>query len=217
MNENPTPARGRPKTLDRDQVLQAALMEYWSKGPANVSINDICTLTGASKPGVYREFDNDDGLKRSVLEAYRKLAIQPLIDILESDQATSDTRDSLIGFMTQDRTTLGIPNGCLFVMMRGQPQQFGPSACEKLVEIRNELLGAYEAWIDRSKARGELADIETDVAALFIDAQHGGAMRMQREGLPNNTIARVLETGLGTLIPYTNIMGNQAESSHCQT
>lgn len=208
MNGNPAPARGRPKTLNRDQVLRAALMEYWSKGPANVSINDICTLTGASKPSVYREFDSDDGLKSSVLEAYRSLAIQPLIDILASDQATTDSIDAIISFMTQDRMALGIPNGCLLVMMRGQPQQFGPSACEKLVEIRQELLGAYEAWIGRSKARGEFVDISTDIAALFLDAQHSGAMRMQREGVPNDIIARVLETGLGFLITDANTTEN---------
>ena len=196
MNEVPMPARGRPKRLDRDQILQAALMEYWSKGPANVSINDICILTGASKPGVYREFDNDDGLKRSVLETYRSFAIQPLIDILESDQSTTNTIGALIGYMTQDRTTLGIPNGCLFVMMRAQSQQFGPSTGDKLIEVRRDLLDAYEAWIERSKSHGEFADIPTNIAALYIDAQHGGAMRMQREGVPNDTVAHVLETGL---------------------
>lgn len=68
-------ARGRPKTLDRDRVLQTALIHYWSKGPANVSISDICNLTGASKPGVYREFGSDDGLKKAVLEVYQGLAI----------------------------------------------------------------------------------------------------------------------------------------------
>jgi hypothetical protein len=35
-------------------------------------------------------------------------------------------------------------------------------------------------------------NIPTDVAALFYDAQNGGAMRMQREGVPNAVIAKVL-------------------------
>ena len=55
---------------------------------------------------------------------------------------------------------------------------------------------AYGAWIEHSKSRGEFADIPTDIAALFFDAQHGGAMRMQREGIPNDTVARVLEIAL---------------------
>ena len=200
MNEKPTPTRGRPKTLDRDQVLQAALMEYWSKGPTDVSISDICGLTGTSKPGVYREFGSDDGLKASVLETYHRLAILPLIDILEKDQSTIDAIDALISFMTQDRTNLGVPQGCLFVMMRAEAQQLGPSTCAKLHEVRRQLLDAYEAWITCSKSRGDFADIPTDVAALFMDAQHGGAMRMQREGVSNDTVVSVLGTALRMLV-----------------
>lgn len=200
MNEKPTPTRGRPKTLDRDQVLQAALMEYWSKGPTDVSISDICGLTGTSKPGVYREFGSDDGLKASVLETYHRLAILPLIDILEKDQSTIDAIDALISFMTQDRTNLGVPQGCLFVMMRAEAQQLGPSTCAKLHEVRRQLLDAYEAWITCSKSRGDFADIPTDVAALFMDAQHGGAMRMQREGVYNGTVVSVLGTALRMLV-----------------
>lgn len=200
MNETPIPTRGRPKTLDRDQVLQTALLQYWSEGPTNVSISDICNLTGASKPGVYREFGSDDGLKTSALETYHSLAVQPLIEILEKDQSATDAIDELIGFMTQDRTALGIPQGCLFVMMRAQSQQLGPSTCDKLQEVRRQLLDAYEAWIERSKSRGDFAAIPTDIAALFMDAQHGGAMRMQREGVANDTVVGVLETALRMLV-----------------
>ena len=66
--------------------------------------------------------------------------------------------------------------------------------------MRRQLLDAYEAWIERSKSRGECVEIPTDIAALFIDAQHGGAMRMQREGVPNDTIANVLGRALRVLV-----------------
>lgn len=156
-------------------------------------------MTGASKPGVYREFGSDDGLKQSVLETYHALAVQPLIDLLEKDQTTWDTIDALVSFMTQDHAELGIPQGCLFVMMRAHARQLGLATCEKLHEMRHDLLGDYEAWIERAKLRGEFADIRTDIAALFIDSQHGGAMRMQREGVPNDVIASVLKTALCVL------------------
>jgi AcrR family transcriptional regulator len=200
MNEKPNSARGRPKTLDRERVLQTALIQYWSKGPANVSISDICNLTGASKPGVYREFGSDDGLKKAVLEVYQGLAIQPVIDILEKDQPASETIDAIIGFMTQDRTELGIPDGCLFVMMRAQSEHLGQSTCDKLNKVRHDLLAAYSAWIEQAKLHSEFIDIPTDIAALLIDMQHGGAMRMQREGVPRETIESVLRFALGALM-----------------
>ena len=200
MSKKPNPARGRPKTFDRDRVLQTALTQYWSKGPANVSISDICNLTGASKPGVYREFGSDDGLKKAVLEVYHDLAIQPVIDILEKNQPTTDAIDALIGFMTQDRMALDIPQGCLFVMMRAQSEHLGPSTCDKLNKVRHDILAAYSAWIERAKLRGECIKIPTDIAALLLDMQHGGAMRMQREGVSRETIESVLRFALGGLM-----------------
>ena len=206
MNEKPNSARGRPKTLDRDRVLQIALIEYWSKGPANVSINDICNLTGASKPGVYREFGSDDGLKKAVLEMYHGLTIQPVIDILEKNQPTTDAIDALIGFMTQDRTALGIPQGCLFVMMRAQSERLGPSTYDKLNKVRQDLLAAYSDWIERAKLHGEFINIPTDIAALLLDMQHGGAMRMQREGVPRETIESVLRFALRAVMFRDNVI-----------
>ena len=200
MDQKPSPTRGRPKLLDREQVLQTALIEYWAKGPTNVSIGEICKQTGASKPGVYREFGSDDGLKSSVLEAYRLFVIQPLMNIIVKDQPAAETIDAIIGFMTQDRTALGIPDGCLFVMMRAQSEHLGPSTCDKLNKVHHDLLAAYSEWIERAKLHGEFINIPTDIAALLLDMQHGGAMRMQREGVPRETIESVLRFALGALM-----------------
>ena len=192
MSQSQTPLRGRPKKLDRNIILQSALMEYWSKGPSNVSINDICKLTGASKPGVYREFTSDDGLKKSALKAYETLAVQPLIDILHLDQPVSKTIDAVIEFIAQDRKSINIPNGCLLVMMTTQSDQLGKTTLEELNRIRADLFTAYFEWVERAKFEGGFADIETNIAALFLENQHISAMRMQKEGISNETIANVL-------------------------
>ena len=206
MDQKPSPTRGRPKLLDREQVLQTALIEYWAKGPTNVSIGEICKQTGASKPGVYREFGSDDGLKSNVLEAYRSFVIQPLIDIVVKDQPAAETIDAIIGFMTQDRTALGIPDGCLFVMMRAQFEHLGPSTCDKLNKVHHDLLAAYSEWIERAKLHGEFINIPTDIAALLLDMQHGGAMRMQREGVPRETIESVLRFALRAMMFRDNVI-----------
>jgi hypothetical protein len=43
--------------------------------------------------------------------------------------------------------------------------------------VRHDLLKSYEAWVMRSKSRGQFADIRTHIAALIVDTQHGGAMQ----------------------------------------
>ena len=185
--------RGRPKTLEREHVLQTALMQYWSVSPTDVSIGEICKLTGASKPGIYREFGSDDGLKCAALESYRSLALLPLFEILKRDQSFAAAKAALVAFTTQDREALGVPSGCLFVAMRTQRGNLGSATGERVDLLREEVLDAYMVWIETAKSRGECsAQIPTDAAALYFDAQNGGAMRMQKEGVDNATIATVL-------------------------
>ena len=41
MSTVETVKRGRPKTFDRDQVIEVALMSYWRDGSSKVSLNEI--------------------------------------------------------------------------------------------------------------------------------------------------------------------------------
>ena len=61
------PARGRPKTFDRDRTLDVAMESYWREGPGGISLNEVCRRAQVSKPGLYREFGNEDGLLDAVL------------------------------------------------------------------------------------------------------------------------------------------------------
>ena len=43
MNSKATKAsRGRPKTLDRDHILDVATQAYWKEGVGAVSLNELC-------------------------------------------------------------------------------------------------------------------------------------------------------------------------------
>jgi AcrR family transcriptional regulator len=193
--------RGRPKTLDRGHVLQTALMQYyWEVGPTDVAIVEICQLKGASKPGVYREFGSDDGLKLAALELYRSLALLPLFDILKQDHSFAVAKAALTALTTQDREALGVPSGCLFVAMRAHHDQLGAATRERVDQMRQEVLDAYAVWIEKAKSKGECnTTTPTYAAALYFDAQNGGAMQVQKEGVDNATIAVVLRHAFETI------------------
>ncbi|NKB77689.1 MAG: TetR family transcriptional regulator [Gammaproteobacteria bacterium] len=189
------PTRGRPKTLERDHVLQTALMCYWANSPTDVPISEICDKAGASKPGLYREFGSDDGLKEAVLGAYGEMISMRRHEILGSDQPFDKAIDALIDQTVQDRRTLEVPDGCLLFAMRARRDEFGPLTRQKIDQLRTDSLKQYQQWIDRAKSNGQFkTDIPTDVAALYFDAQIGSAMRLQKEGVSNELIGEVLRT-----------------------
>ena len=193
--------RGRPQTLDRDAVLKTALMSYWADGPTRVSIGHICQAANVSKPSLYREFGSDDGLKDAVIDLYRDMVLVPFFNILTSDEGFGRQIEALIAFTIQDRQPLGIPSGCLQVAMRAHKEDLGAITRNKVDLLRRETLLNYERWIERAKSRGEFkADISSEAAALFCDAENGGAMRMQREGVPNEIIGQTMKLAFSSVV-----------------
>jgi TetR/AcrR family transcriptional regulator, copper-responsive repressor len=193
--EDDLPTRGRPKTLDRNHVLQTALMCYWTTSPTDVPISEICNKVGASKPGVYREFGSDDGLKEAVLDAYSEMASTKLYEILASDQPFDKALEALINHTIQNRQLLGIPDGCLLFTMRARRNEFGPLTREKIDQLRTISLTKYQQWIERAKTKGQFnTEIDSDIAALYFDAQIGSAMRLQKEGISDEVIGTILRT-----------------------
>ncbi|MDA5093234.1 TetR/AcrR family transcriptional regulator [Aliiroseovarius sp. KMU-50] len=199
------PHRGRPKTLDRDHVLQVAMESYWSEGPTAISINEICRRAGVSKPGLYREFGSEDGLRRTALEAYRDAILAQLFEILSADIPFNDALDALIELALEDRAKLGIPAGCLLGQMRQCRNELGPQTNEAIELMCKSSLARIEDWIDRAKKNGQFpVEIPTATAALYADAQIASAIRMQAEGVAKNEISKCLQwafRGLGLAHP----------------
>ena len=69
---------GRPKTLDRDKIIDIAYFEYWEKGIFNVPLTVIASLANVSRPGIYKEFGDEDGLKTEVLKKYIEVSANPV-------------------------------------------------------------------------------------------------------------------------------------------
>ena len=195
----PSP-RGRPKLLNRERVLSVAMEQYWRHGPTQVSISDICDLSGSSKPGVYREFGSDDGLKAAALLAYKAIAIDPFLARLNSGQTLAGTLNSIIDFIMQDRQPQNIPDGCLFVLMKAQRHCFGPTTRQCLDGVRTEFVSSFANWIDSSKSAGAFRkDIPTNAAVHQIEALHAGASSLQRNGESPEEVKQMLTFGLAAI------------------
>lgn len=208
---NPPPkARGRPKTLNRDEVLQVAMLQYWEHGAPEVSINEISKILHVSKPGIYREFGSDDGLKAAALKTYQAVAIDPFLALLKSEQPLNTTLAEIISFLMQDRDAMGIPKSCLFVNMRAHRDRLGQETLKVLDHLREHFLKSFARWIEVSKATGEFRqNIPTVTAAHQIDALHSGAMRMQRENVPAEEVHGFLRHGLAAITGEMKILSDE--------
>jgi TetR/AcrR family transcriptional regulator, copper-responsive repressor len=76
---------GRPKSFNREGVLEKALPVFWRRGFADASLHELERATGVNKSGLYAEFEDKEDLfvhsLRYCLESLEKqglLTAEPL-------------------------------------------------------------------------------------------------------------------------------------------
>ncbi|MBA0189884.1 TetR/AcrR family transcriptional regulator [Pectobacterium odoriferum] len=194
MNLNPIkPSRGRPKTLDRDHVLDVAMDAYWKEDIGNLSLNEICRRSGISKPSLYREFSNEDGLMKAVLIKYQEQVLNPVQQMLNSKTPFREALDNLVSFATSVSCNHESPNGCLFIKMRESRVHLGEATRAQVDFLEEQGLSVFRKWVERSKAKGEFsADISSEFAAIYIDAQLSHASSQIARGEDQQIVKKIL-------------------------
>ena len=192
---------GRPKTIVRDDITHIAMISYWSEGPQNVSINEICRRAKIAKPGLYREFGNEDGLQREALMRYHTLAVAPLTHIFSPKCSLAQGLDELIKFLLQDRVAAGLPNGCLLVKARQCFKELGAQTQALANEYDKLNHNKLVAWLEHRQKAGDLSkSLSISLAASYIGVQMTNALRMQEQGEPTEVIRGVTELALSVLL-----------------
>ncbi len=136
----PKARRGRPMTFNKADVTKTAMQAYWEHGPTDVSLNAICKAAGVSKPSVYREFGNEDGLTYAALENYAQTVLGELLGILEGEGRFEDKVRRVAFMAAQDATH---DHGCLFVKMRAAKPRLGENTQALVTAMEGMAIAAY--------------------------------------------------------------------------
>ncbi|MEO0492920.1 MAG: TetR/AcrR family transcriptional regulator [Actinomycetota bacterium] len=163
--------RGRPKTFDRAHTLDVATQSWWRDGIDGISLNEICRRAGVSKPGVYREFGNEDQLMDAALTHYVDTVLASALASLSAGRPFQETLDGLVAYATHADTP-EMPAGCLFAGMRNQQWRLGPVTSAHVDRLRVDAVAAYAAWLQRCVDAGEIElRASAEVTAAFVEAQ----------------------------------------------
>lgn len=193
-------SRGRPQTLDRNHVLKVAMENYWTRGSSAVSINEICKLAEVSKPGLYREFGNEDAFKKVVLTHYEEVNLLYVYEMLENEKSLKEVISLIIDYFSTDRKKLELPYGCMHNDMCMLRDNLGPLAKEKTDNISNKIFNLFEELFKKAKAKGELNfNISATEATIYVRAQINSVMHLQKDGADREACQRFLRLAFSVL------------------
>ncbi len=197
MSDSEKPKRGRPRTLDVDATLDAAMRAYWQDDLADVSINAICGLAGVSKPALYREFGSEDGLMRAVLDRYAAQVLSEIFAILSRDGTLADTLAALIHFASEDAT---METGCVFFKMRAGKHRLGPRTRDGVEAIDSGAVSAFTGFLEARRAAGDwTGDQPAPVVARYMVEQIGLALAQRAAGEDTAQVRATLELAFSVI------------------
>jgi AcrR family transcriptional regulator len=188
------PARGRPRTMNAEQVLDVAMTAYWQSDPADVSINAICQRAGISKPSLYREFGSEDGLSRAALDRYADRVLSDVFLIVQGGRGLEETLSALIDFASADPR---METGCLFYKMRAGKHRLGPTTLERVEEVDRAAQAAYGAFLQSCRDKGEFTTaLSIEAGATYLGEQLALAITQRASGEDPARIRQMLTLAL---------------------
>lgn len=178
----------RPRSFDREQVIEAATRQFRQSGLHATSAEDLCRVTGLGRSSLYNAFGSKDELFVQCLDAYLDRTLAGAEEVIgDTAQGTVDRIETLLRGVADEefeRAGSGAPRGCLAVNtvteLAGDPAY---DACvERIGRDTTARLELLAAVLRAGQAAGEVTtSISAEGLAAFVNSAVAG-LRVASQG-----------------------------------
>jgi TetR/AcrR family transcriptional regulator, transcriptional repressor for nem operon len=188
--------------FDADEVAEAAMRIFWSKGYAATSIQDLIEVTGLSRSSLYNSFDSKHGIFQFALRRYHDQTAS-LVSLLAKDgPALERVRELLRGIVKDELRDLSC-SGCLVANTALEMGGRDEVVTALLGEHFSVLEAALTSLMQRGQQQGDIDSSKSPVAlARFIVATIQGLRVIARGNADAHQARRlqdVVEVALAAL------------------
>jgi TetR/AcrR family transcriptional repressor of nem operon len=152
------------KQFDQDEVLDRAMMLFWSQGYEATSIEELVEATGINRGSLYATFIDKNGIFLAVIDRYLETVAKSLMASLSDPdprRAIERMFDSIVGRLSDPR----FPRGCLIVNTSLECPTSGDAITRKIGQAIGQQESAIYRVLLRAQAECSLA-AALDVRAL---------------------------------------------------
>lgn len=177
------PARGRPRTFDRQQAVHSAIDVFLERGYDGATLEDLtAAMGGIAPPSFYAAFGSKDKLFREAVELYSSTAGSRGRDALAGPKVRAAI-EGLLRESTAVFCTPGGPGGCLIMLGAMNCTRANKDAHEFLRLIRLQIPELIRKRLERAVREGELAgNVDVEAAASFYTTVLNGLSIRSRDG-----------------------------------
>lgn len=189
--------RGRPRSFDRDAVLEAAARLFWEHGYQATSIADLTNAMGIAPPSLYAAFGDKKTLFAEVVDAYgRRHGAFAWRALDEEPTARAGVR-RMLREAAEVYTDPMQPRGCLIISAATNCTRQSADIADMLRDRRNANVAAIEQRIAADVDAGALpADTDPRALAVFTAAVVQGMSQQARDGATRDELHAVADAAM---------------------
>ncbi len=197
--------RGRPRTFDRDTVLDRAVITFWAKGYRGASLDDLTESMGINRPSLYASFGSKHDLYMESIDRYAAtLGCQPV----EALHHEPDIKQAVaVFFETSIRcaTSKDRPKGCLIASVAVEDAEEDEQIREKLsiMFVDSDRVIADRFQVAQDKGQLPQGSDPQSLARMTVSITHSIAARA-RVGASREELSRLAGDFLAVLFPASN-------------
>lgn len=187
----------RPKTFDRDAVLDKAMRVFWRQGYEATSVRDLVTATGINRASMYDTFGDKRGLFLASVDRYVNAITAMRLGMLDAPGPALATLraffDDLIRFSIGEGRRLGCMMTNTSVELAPHDEEIGTLMAEALGRVED----AFFRLLTRAEAQGEIPPgRDLRAHARFLLATLNGLRVLARAKPDEAALRDVVETAL---------------------
>lgn len=184
------------KQFDMDTVLDAAMIQFWRKGYADTSLDDLSRATGLNRSSIYSSLGDKDTLFLRCLDRYTARYGEKYDAALSG--AASQPRAALRAFFDVTLARIAdpeLPDGCLIA----QSAMAIPALSPKVAAHAKEALRRQCLRLHTALKAGRLGDHDAEAFALHAAAVNQSLAVMSRAGASPAQLETIVEVTLDAL------------------
>ena len=202
MKNQPPRPRGRPRTFDREEVLDHAITTFWANGYRGASLDDLTESMGISRPSLYATFGSKHGLFLEAIDRYAETLGSRPMKALFGDR---DIRQAVATFFETSihcATTEGRPRGCLIASVATEEAENDEQVREKVSGMfaETDRVIADRFLVARDDGQIPPGSDPRALARMVISVTHSFAARA-RVGTSRKMLSRLAKDFMAVLFP----------------
>ncbi|MBL1112984.1 TetR/AcrR family transcriptional regulator [Streptomyces sp. 110] len=192
----------RPREFDENRVLLAIRDEFWDKGYAATSMDDLLRVSGLGKGSLYGAFGDKRSLFLRVLRDYDDANLRVLRERLVSAARGIDVVREFVLGVTGDPTGAVARRGCLLANSNAELATGTPDVAAEARRSYDAIATVLTAALERAQGEGDLdPDIDPSETARAALVAQLGLIALGRTGMDIGALTVIAQSALARLLP----------------